>query len=54
MIHVLIFWQGGCCSSFKIEEKDEKTGETVFVSRFGTAADGDESWFDFTCGETVT
>jgi len=45
---------GGCCSAFKIEITDEQSGETMWISRHGTANDEDELIFnDFVCGETT-
>ena len=47
--------QGGCCSAFKLEIKDPESGETMWISRHGTASDEDEViWNDFECGETVS
>jgi hypothetical protein len=53
-VSCLNYLQGGCCSEFKLEIKDDQTGETMFISRHGTASDEDEVvWNNFDCGETV-
>jgi len=45
---------GGCCSAYKVDIKDEKTGDTMWISRHGTASDEDEViWNNFDCGETT-
>jgi len=44
---------GGCCSAFKVEIHQEGADETMILSRHGTASDEDETWADFTCGETA-
>ena len=46
--------QDGCCSSFKMRIKDDSTGDTMWLSRHGTAADKDEGFYNFTCGGEVS
>ena len=56
IINTILYYyplQGGCCSAFKVEVKDENTQEQMWLSRHGTASDEDELWTNFTCGETV-
>ena len=45
--------QGGCCSSFKIEIKDENQGTTYWESRHGFPGDEDEIWTQWSCGSIV-
>ena len=37
----------------KIIDEDHNN-EVMWLSRHGTAADGDEGWFNFTCGGEVS
>ena len=51
--YTFVLPQDGCCSSFRYQITDDKTGDVMWISRHGTAADKDEIWTNFTCGGEV-
>ena len=46
-------FQGGCCSSRKMEVVYEETNETMWLSEHSTAAHIDNSRWNFTCSRQV-